>query len=67
MLRHRRVFGTTLIIETFAYHQDRFLDDLHTQIMESHRDLLLENGVDPDDIPAPDLCLVGEYLGPVGT
>lgn len=52
---------------TPLYHQDRFLDDLHAQNMESHRDLLLENGIDVDDIPAPDLCLVGEYLGPVGT
>ncbi|CAM9336613.1 unnamed protein product [Ascophyllum nodosum] len=44
--------------------QDRFLDDLHTQLMESHSDVLLENGVNTDDIPAPDLCLVGNYLGP---
>eukprot|EP00752_Nemacystus_decipiens_P011719 g10400.t1 len=44
--------------------QDRFLDSLHAQNMESHRDVLAEVGVDVDSIEAPNLCLVGEYLGP---
>ncbi|CAN0185945.1 unnamed protein product [Scytosiphon promiscuus] len=44
--------------------QDRFLDSLHAQNMESHKDVLATVGVDVDDIEAPDLCLVGEYLGP---
>ena len=60
--RHSQLFRLTVRII-----QDRFLDDLHTQLMESHRDLLLEKGVDTKDIPAPDLCFVGEFLGPVGT
>lgn len=34
--------------------------------MESHKDVLAEVGIDVDDIKAPDLCLVGEYLGPTG-
>ncbi|CAM9322615.1 unnamed protein product [Scytosiphon promiscuus] len=44
--------------------QDRFLDSLHAQNMESHKDVLAEVGIDVGDITAPDLCLVGEYLGP---
>lgn len=34
--------------------------------MESHKDALAEIGVDAADIAAPDLCLVGAYLGEVG-
>lgn len=42
------------------------MDSLHAQNMESHKDVLAQVGVDVDDIKAPDLCLVGEYLGPTG-
>jgi len=34
--------------------------------MESHKEVLAEVGIDVDDIKAPDLCVVGEYLGPTG-
>lgn len=34
--------------------------------MEAHREILAQNGVDTDDIPAPDLCIVGDWLGPIG-
>ncbi len=50
----------------FILSQDRFLDSLHSQNMESHKDVLAEVGIDVDDIEAPDLCVVGEYLGPTG-
>lgn len=46
--------------------QDRFLDSLHAQHMEAHREIVAENGVDTNSIPAPDLCIVGDWLGPVG-
>ena len=46
--------------------QDNFLDALHAQNMESHRDALAEVGVDTDDIAAPDVCLVGVFIGSVG-
>eukprot|EP00904_Undaria_pinnatifida_P010952 jgi/Undpi1/6988/HiC_scaffold_21.g09462.m1 len=45
--------------------QDNFLDALHAQNMESHRDALAEVGVDTDDIAAPDVCLVGVFIGSV--
>lgn len=48
------------------YVQDDFLDSVHAQNMEAHRDALAEVGIDTADIPAPDLCLVGVYLGEVG-
>ena len=34
--------------------------------MESHKDVLAEVGIDVDHIKAPDLCVVGEYMGPTG-
>lgn len=34
--------------------------------MVSHKDVLAEVGLEFDDIAVPDLCLVGEYLGPTG-
>ena len=34
--------------------------------MESHREALAEVGIDTADIPAPDVCLVGVYIGSVG-
>lgn len=46
--------------------QDDFLDSLHAQNMESHKHLLDEIGVDPANIPAPDLCLVGVFMGSIG-
>lgn len=46
--------------------QDLFLDSLHTQNMESHRDVLTKNGVDVDSIAPPDLSLVGDWLGTIG-
>lgn len=46
--------------------QDNFLDALHAQNMESHKDALAEIGIDTAEIPAPNLCLVGVYLGEVG-
>ena len=46
--------------------QDDFLDALHAQNMESHKDVLMENGVDTADILVPDLCLVGIYTGSTG-
>lgn len=46
--------------------QDNFLDALHAQNMESHKDALAGVGIDTADIPAPDVCLVGVYIGSVG-
>ena len=46
--------------------QDNFLDALHAQNMESHKDALAGVGIDTADIPAPDVCLVGFYIGSVG-
>lgn len=46
--------------------QDDFLDALHAQNMESHKDALAAVGIDTADIQVPDLCLVGVYLGSVG-
>lgn len=48
------------------YLQDDFLDSLHAQNMESHEYLLAEIGVDTADIPAPDLCLLGVFMGSIG-
>eukprot|EP00904_Undaria_pinnatifida_P005743 jgi/Undpi1/2299/HiC_scaffold_13.g05683.m1 len=45
--------------------QDDFLDAVHAQNMESHRDALAEVGIDTDDIAAPDVCLVGVFIGSV--
>lgn len=42
------------------------MDSLHAQIMESHKEALALVGVNTDDVPPPDLCLVGEYLGTTG-
>lgn len=46
--------------------QDNFLDALHTQTMEAHLMVLAKIGVDTEDIPAPDMCLVGVYMGSFG-
>ena len=46
--------------------QDDFLDAVHDQTMESHKEPLAEVGVEIGDISPPDLCLVGVYLGEVG-
>lgn len=48
------------------YVQDDFLDALHAQNMESHKHLLAEVGLDTADIPAPDLCLLGVFMGSIG-
>ncbi|CAM9598084.1 unnamed protein product, partial [Sphacelaria rigidula] len=44
--------------------QDRFMDSLHAQNMVSHKEALALVGVNTDDIPPPDLCIVGDFLGP---
>ena len=46
--------------------QDDFLDALFAQNMESHKEVLAKHGVDTADIAAPDLCLVGVYMGLTG-
>eukprot|EP00904_Undaria_pinnatifida_P005751 jgi/Undpi1/2305/HiC_scaffold_13.g05689.m1 len=45
--------------------QDNFLDALHAQSMEAHTAALAEVGIDTADIAAPDLCLVGVFIGSV--